>query len=144
MTSLTMWLLLGTFVAVNCGDLSGSALTRLYNTGVQFAEWVTRPKQLMPSWVPEWCVTTHSGVLVTLVDGQKFLIHKGPGFGVASETVVTDIAHMSDRWEVKETRYFAGTKTVGDFVQTGGENYSILKGQHCHTAAKDMMNQGKK
>uniref|UniRef100_A0A8C6TBC0 Uncharacterized protein n=1 Tax=Neogobius melanostomus TaxID=47308 RepID=A0A8C6TBC0_9GOBI len=143
MTPLTMWLLLGAFVAVNC-DLSGSDLNRLYNTRVHYAEWVTRPKQGMPSWVPHWCITTHSGVRVKLDDGRRFLIHKGPDFGVASETVITDAAHMSDKWQVKTATYFARIITVGDFVKAAGENYNIWSGQHCHAAAEDMMNLGKK
>ncbi|KAJ0066443.1 hypothetical protein NL108_013057 [Boleophthalmus pectinirostris] len=120
-------------------------LNELYNTGVQSAEWVARPKQGMPFTVPLPSSipnpTTHSGVRVTLNDGQKFLIHKGPEFGKASETVITDAKHMSDKWQVQQTREFGGTRTVGDFVKTGGENYSVIRGQHCHRAAKDMMNQ---
>uniref|UniRef100_A0A8C6TGS7 Uncharacterized protein n=1 Tax=Neogobius melanostomus TaxID=47308 RepID=A0A8C6TGS7_9GOBI len=98
----------------------------------------------MPGWVPNTYPTSHSGVRVTLDDGQKFLIHKGRNFGVASETVITSAAHMSNKWQVKEAQDIGGTKTVGDLVKAGGEKYNIWTGQHCHGAAKDMMNQGKK
>ncbi|KAK7944512.1 hypothetical protein WMY93_000240 [Mugilogobius chulae] len=122
-------------------NMSPKELNSLYNSKVQSAEWMTRPKQGTPTWMPNMYPTTHSGVRVTLDDGRKFMVHKGPGFGKSSETVVTDARHMSDKWQVKQTQAVGGAHTVGDYVKTGGENYSIFKGQHCHRAAHDMMNQ---
>lgn len=37
---------------------------------------------------------------VTLDDGSQWLIHKGGGFGLSSQTVVTDARHMSSAWRV--------------------------------------------
>uniref|UniRef100_A0A8C6T7D1 Uncharacterized protein n=1 Tax=Neogobius melanostomus TaxID=47308 RepID=A0A8C6T7D1_9GOBI len=82
-------------------DLSAAELRALYNSRVMKAERFTRLKNGMAAWVPNLYITTHSGVRVTLDDGQKFLIHKGPDFGVASETVITDAAHMSNKWQVR-------------------------------------------
>ncbi|XP_055019937.1 uncharacterized protein LOC129411842 [Boleophthalmus pectinirostris] len=121
-------------------DVSPADLNTLYNSPVKTAEWVIRPKQGIWDWVPDMYPTTHSGVRVTLEDGRQFLIHKGRDFGILSETVVTDAKHMSDKWEVKLRRGFMGSVTVGDLVKAGGEKYTIMLGEHCHKAAKDMMN----
>ena len=37
---------------------------------------------------------------ITTDSGHQHLVHKGPQFGKASDTVVTDARHMSDRWKV--------------------------------------------
>ncbi|CAL1612044.1 unnamed protein product [Knipowitschia caucasica] len=125
-------------------NLSPSGLNKLYNTRVQTAEHVTRLKQGMPSWVPKTYFTSHSGVRVTLDNGKQYLIHKGPGFGRASDTVVTDAAHMSNRWQVKKSQNMGGSRTVGDMVKAGGSRYSLIKGKHCHKAAKNMMRLGRR
>ncbi|KAK7918961.1 hypothetical protein WMY93_010245 [Mugilogobius chulae] len=128
-----------------CGaDLPPSGLNELYNSRVVSADLVRRPKQGMPSWVPNTYFTSHSGVRVTLDNGKQYLIHKGPGYGKASDTVVTDARHMSNKWQVKKTENFGGSRTVGDMVKAGGSRYSILRGKHCHTAAKNMMRLGRR
>ncbi|MBU7443562.1 hypothetical protein, partial [Paraburkholderia fungorum] len=53
-------------------DLSGSALTRLYNSPVHHAERMKRPLEGTSSWLGP---ISHSGVRVTLEDGSKYLIH---------------------------------------------------------------------
>ncbi|XP_059502295.1 uncharacterized protein LOC132209607 [Stegostoma tigrinum] len=70
-------------------------------------------------------------------DGRQWLIHKGRGYGISSDTVVTDAAHMSDRWKVTDERAVEG-RTVGDFVETGGQNYDLLT-DNCHHASSRMM-----
>lgn len=37
---------------------------------------------------------------ITTANGKQYLVHKGPGFGKSSQTVVTDARHMSDKWKV--------------------------------------------
>ncbi|KAI3360887.1 hypothetical protein L3Q82_012900 [Scortum barcoo] len=83
---------------------------------------------------------SHTGVRVTLADGTQWLVHKGQNYGISSDTVVTSARHMSSAWEVIETKNFGGTKTVGDFVATGGSNYDLLF-DNCHWASRRMMNQ---
>ena len=38
---------------------------------------------------------------VTLRDGSTWLVHKGDGFGISSQTVVVDARHMSTSWQVR-------------------------------------------
>ncbi|MGH0139259.1 UNVERIFIED_CONTAM: hypothetical protein FKN15_037207 [Acipenser sinensis] len=73
-----------------------SDLNRLYNSRVIHAERVRRPLGNLPVAIGP---LSHSGVRVTLDNGKKYLIHKGPGFGRTSQTVVVDANHMSDRWK---------------------------------------------
>ncbi|AWO96207.1 Hypothetical protein SMAX5B_002564 [Scophthalmus maximus] len=80
-------------------DLSGSALSALLNSPVHDAERMKRPLEGATSWFGP---VSHSGVRVTLEDGTKWLVHKGDGFGVSSQTVVTDARHMSSAWEVSD------------------------------------------
>ncbi|KAM4581625.1 uncharacterized protein PAE49_006103 [Odontesthes bonariensis] len=118
-------------------DRSGQALTDLYNSPVQRAEWVKRRLGNLPFIVGD---LSHSGVRVTLDDGSQWLVHKGDGFGLSSETVVTDARHMSSGWKTFKTKEFGGTKTVSDFVAAGGPNYKLF-GDNCHDGADRMMNQ---
>uniref|UniRef100_A0A665SU52 Uncharacterized protein n=1 Tax=Echeneis naucrates TaxID=173247 RepID=A0A665SU52_ECHNA len=115
-------------------DLSGSALTRLYNSPVHQAERMKRPLEGASSWVGP---LSHSGVRVTLEDGSRWLIHKGDGYGRSSQTVVTDARHMSSAWEDKVN--FQGSKTVSDLVRAGGANYNLFT-DNCHLGSRRMMN----
>uniref|UniRef100_A0A3Q0TAM8 LRAT domain-containing protein n=1 Tax=Amphilophus citrinellus TaxID=61819 RepID=A0A3Q0TAM8_AMPCI len=122
----------------------GQALTDLYNSRVQRAELMNRPLyilsepfQLGPS---QWVPISHSGVRVTLDDGSQWLIHKGSGFGLSSQTVVTDARHISSAWQTVREREFHGSKTVSDFVGAGGPNYDLLY-DNCHDGADRMMGQ---
>ncbi|KAM9722882.1 uncharacterized protein ACNS7B_018458 isoform 5-T6 [Menidia menidia] len=118
-------------------DLSGRALTDLYNSRVQTAERVRRPMGSSSSAIGPF---SHTGVRVTLDDGSQWLVHKGDGYGVSSQTVVTDARHMSSDWKTIKTREFGGTKTVSDFVKAGGPNYDLLF-DNCHLGSRRMMNQ---
>ncbi|XP_060776888.1 uncharacterized protein LOC132886347 [Neoarius graeffei] len=108
-----------------------SDLTKLYNSKVYEAERLTRPLKGLR-------FLSHSGVRVTLDDGTKWLVHKGDGFGLSSQTVVVKAEHMSKKWRVEETKNFQGSKTVSDFVRAGGTDYSLLF-NNCHHGAKRMM-----
>ncbi|KAJ3598259.1 hypothetical protein NHX12_001770 [Muraenolepis orangiensis] len=112
-------------------DLSSKAdLTKLFNSPVYGAERMQRPLGSMVQIGP----LSHSGVRLTLKDGSTWLAHKGDGYGVSSQTVVVDTKHMSNNWQIKETKNFKGTKTVGDFVKTGGSDYSLFN-DNCHQGA---------
>ncbi|KAF7708401.1 hypothetical protein C0J45_3750 [Silurus meridionalis] len=110
-------------------------LTKLYNSKVYKAERMTRP---LDGQSRERGILSHSGVRVTLADGTKWLVHKGDGYGISSQTVVVDARHMSNTWTIRETKNFGGSKTVSDFVKAGGTNYSLLF-NNCHNAAGRMM-----
>eukprot|EP00064_Thunnus_orientalis_P024065 superscaffoldBa00009829_g24335 len=81
-------------------DLSGSDLTRLYNSPVYHAEKMERPAKGSSGPI------SYSGVRVTLEDGSLWLIHKGGRVGKDSRTVVTDARHMSSAWQSISTREF--------------------------------------
>uniref|UniRef100_A0AAY5KEI4 Uncharacterized protein n=1 Tax=Esox lucius TaxID=8010 RepID=A0AAY5KEI4_ESOLU len=116
-------------------DLSKqSELTKLYNSKVYQADRMKRPLegtsfQLGP--------LSHSGVRVTLNDGTKWLVHKGKGFGISSQTIVVDARHMGRDWKIVETKNFKGSKTVSDFVKAGGTDYSLIF-DNCHDGAGRM------
>ena len=104
---------------------------------------------------------------MTLGDGSQWLIHKGGGYGISSDTVVVDARHMSSDWtvslhvnvhvssqdegsdasdllflssQVVKEGNFQGRKSVTDFVATGGSDYNFLF-DNCHRASIRMMNQ---
>ncbi|KAF6737616.1 hypothetical protein FQA47_012510 [Oryzias melastigma] len=124
----------GTFQA----DLSGQALTNLYNLRVMSAERMRRP--LEPLKV-ELGPISHTGVRVTLEDGSQWLVHKGNGFGRSSQTVVTNARHMSNKWRVIQTKNFNGSKRLSDFVRAGGIDYNLLW-DNCHFGSGRMMDLG--
>ncbi|CAK6978122.1 hypothetical protein L3Q82_012899 [Scomber scombrus] len=118
-------------------DVSGPGLTRLYNAPVYLAERMKRPLAGTAVIIGP---ISHSGVRVTLADGSRWLIHKGGGYGVSSQTVVTDARHMSPDWRLDKTKNFHGRKTVSDFVRVGGSEYSFWV-DNCHMGSNRMMNQ---
>ncbi|KAG7475651.1 hypothetical protein JOB18_034980 [Solea senegalensis] len=118
-------------------DLAGSDLTRLYNSPVFQADRMKRPLDGLSSWMGP---ISHSGVRVTLQDGSQYLVHKGDGYGVSSQTVVTSARHMSPNWESVASRNFEGSKKVYDFVREGGSDYSLLF-NNCHLGSRRMMGQ---
>uniref|UniRef100_A0A673A1G0 Uncharacterized protein n=1 Tax=Sphaeramia orbicularis TaxID=375764 RepID=A0A673A1G0_9TELE len=119
-------------------ELSGQALRDLYNSPVYKAELMYRPFSSSSSAVGPG---SHSGVRVTLGSGSQWLIHKGMDYGIDSQTVVVSADHMSPNWKTLITRDFGGTRTVADFVITGGYTYSYL--QNCHVASTCMMLQSR-
>ncbi|XP_036931745.1 uncharacterized protein LOC119006780 [Acanthopagrus latus] len=118
-------------------DLSGSDLRRLYNSPVYKAERMKRPLEGTGFVAGP---ISHSGVRVTLANGSRWLIHKGGGYGVSSDTVVVNARHMSRDWRVVKEGNFLGRKTVADFVATGGSDYNFLF-DNCHWASIRMMEQ---
>ncbi|XP_066540084.1 uncharacterized protein [Hoplias malabaricus] len=117
-------------------DLSKmSDLRKLYNSKVYQAERMTRPLEGLSFQAGK---LSHSGVRVTLEDGTKWLVHKGDGYGISSQTVVVAARHMASNWKVIEVKNFRGTKTVSDFVKEGGTDYSLIF-DNCHDASGRMM-----
>uniref|UniRef100_A0A671Y5T5 Uncharacterized protein n=1 Tax=Sparus aurata TaxID=8175 RepID=A0A671Y5T5_SPAAU len=118
-------------------NLSGSDLRRLYNSKVYKAELMKRPLAGLPIM---WGPISHSGVRVTLANGSRWLIHKGKGYGVSSDTVVVNARYMSREWRAVMEGNFRGRKTVANFVATGGSRYHWLF-DNCHWASIRMIKQ---
>ena len=109
-----------------------SGLTGIYNQRVTKVEHVKRPMGSSggSANVP---LFRHHGVVATTENGNRYLIHKGDGYGgVGGDTVVTNARHMSGEWRTTETRSVAG-HTVSDFVKAGGENYKLLSDNCIHS-----------
>ncbi|KAK0149649.1 hypothetical protein N1851_009603 [Merluccius polli] len=130
----------GSHRSYNLDLTKASDLTMLYNSPVYLAFRMERPLGDHHFYIGPFGhiagQLSHSGVKVNLADGSEWLVHKGKEFGSGSQTVVVDARHMSPYWKVFETHDFKGTKTVGDFVKTGGNDYHLLF-DNCHQAAGD-------
>ena len=121
-----------------CGDRelphdvkTQGGLTGIYNQPVTKVEHVTRP---MGSFGGYNIPVDHHGTVVTTGTGDRYLVHKGRGYGGSGgETVVTDARHMSDKWSTTETRSVEG-HTVSDFVKAGGTKYNLVKDNCIHGA----------
>ena len=116
-------------------------LTSIYNQRVTQVEHVERPMGSSggSANVP---FVNHHGVVATTETGDRYLIHKGSGYGGSGgDTVVTDARHMSGNWRTTETRSVEG-HTVSDFVKAGGTNYNLL-GNNCIHGANRMTKLGK-
>ncbi|XP_074540332.1 uncharacterized protein LOC141801253 [Halichoeres trimaculatus] len=118
-------------------ELSKAELTALYNSPVFKAEKMKRPLLGVPFMLGPF---SHSGVRVTLANGDQWLIHKGDNYGQSSQTVVVNAEHMSSKWKVVESKKFDGRKRVADFVEAGGSEFTWWD-DNCHKASDNMMNQ---
>eukprot|EP00058_Branchiostoma_floridae_P026529 XP_002612020.1 hypothetical protein BRAFLDRAFT_86991 [Branchiostoma floridae] len=115
---------------------SQQGLRQLYNSKVVHAEEVRRP---LGDGKKMWGPAYHTGARVTLEDGSKWLVHKGPGFDYGNQTVVTDTKHMGGRWVQKGgVKQVQGAATVSDFVKAGGQNYTPVFND-CQSARDRMM-----
>ncbi|KAK3105128.1 hypothetical protein FSP39_017785 [Pinctada imbricata] len=65
---------------------------------------------------------THNGVVATTKDGGRWLIHKGPGNGKSSDTVVTNARHMSSQWKPAGAKSARPGTTIGGLVKAGLAN----------------------
>ena len=139
-------------------------LTNLYNQQVVSVEHMTRP---MNSSGGSSGILPHRGNVVTTADGGRFvlqasrtqiffsfwhnryLIHKGPNFGISGQTVVVDAKHMGSSWKPVDSRAGpvivdpANPITVSDLVRESGPNYKTLS-DNCWNGAKRVQNEAKK
>eukprot|EP01118_Nematostelium_gracile_P002443 TRINITY_DN12662_c0_g1_i1.p1 TRINITY_DN12662_c0_g1~~TRINITY_DN12662_c0_g1_i1.p1 ORF type:complete len:137 (+),score=29.14 TRINITY_DN12662_c0_g1_i1:40-411(+) len=74
---------------------------------------------------------SHSGTQVTLEDGSKHFIHKGPDFTPSNPTAITD-APLSKNWKPVGESYNPGT-TVGGMMDHGP--YNALSSNCNHATA---------
>jgi len=81
---------------------------------------------------------------VTLDNGRKYLIHKGPNYGGSGgNTVVTNAKHMSNKWSASGSKAAKTGTTVGDLVKAGGSGYKLTS-DNCYHGAKQMENKAGK
>ena len=116
------------------GQITINQLRQLYNTHVVKAEKVERPIASFWGWnIPFF---NHEGVKVTIPNGQQYLIHKGPGYGKSSDTVVVPAREMSSNWKTTGSKEVLRS-TVADYVKDGGSNYNAAW-DNCIKAAREM------
>ncbi|XP_061190075.1 uncharacterized protein LOC133197916 [Saccostrea echinata] len=135
-----------------------SCLTNLYNSKVIFADYYVRPlsgslisgslgsstggsgsvlgKKRSFDYFPR-----HAGIVVTLENWERWLIHKGSNYGDASDTVITDADYTSSSWSmIKYSQWlFNCGYTVNTFIQNALilEPYNLI-GANCQKAANRM------
>jgi hypothetical protein len=121
-------------------DYSINDLRSLYNAKVVHAERFKRPlASSAKSWIAKKLGLKHSGVVVTLGNGQRFLVHKGDKYGNASQTVVVDAKHMDmSTWYSTGWKKTVKYSKVADYVRVGGKNYDLVR-DNCHDASRRMM-----
>ena len=73
-------------------------------------------------------IADHWGIVVTLNDGRKFLVHSTPETGV----VATDAKNMSDRWRKSADLAVNGAKTIGGMLRASKD----VQGDACNAALK--------
>lgn len=115
------------------------AQTSLYNSRVIKAERWKRPlaSGVSAQWITY--VVSHSGVVVTLENGQRWLVHKGDEYGNESQTVVVSTSYMSNQWSLVQSCTVSKLRTVSDYVAAGGATYSVFF-DNCNHASTRMMN----
>lgn len=117
---------------------SKHGITGLYNSGVVSVEHMTRPLGGSGGSVG----FKHSGVVVTTNSGDRWLVHKGSGYGESSQTVVTNAKHMSGAWKSAGAQPAKPGTRVADYVQAGGSKYNMAL-DNCHHGSKRMMDVAK-
>lgn len=116
------------------------SLRELYNSRVVKAERWHRPLdsgKATPNILRN--LAYHCGVVVTLQNGQRWLVHKGNEYGQASETVVVGASNMSPVTWTKQREKRVSRSRVTDYVSAGGREYSLLF-NNCIHACNRMMN----
>lgn len=66
-------------------------------------------------------IADHWGIVVTLDDGRRFLVHSTPETGV----VATDAKNMSNKWEKLGDLTVNKTKTIGGMLRASNGAWNI-------------------
>jgi hypothetical protein len=118
-------------------SLDAQSLTELYNSRVTSAQRYERPLDMRaPQWFKN-LLPNHCGVVVTLANGQRWMVHKGNEFGQASQTVVVSARHMSSNWQLKQTKSIRNSR-VASYVSAGGKNYNAITDNCLHACSRMM------
>jgi len=116
------------------------SLNQLYNNNVVKVEkWISPLNFQFGNLISG--IVTHSGVIVTLSGGERYLIHKGNEFGKKSQTVITYLDYMIGDWKKESELAVNKSKKVivGDLIKLGGANYNVFK-DNCNDASERIMN----
>ncbi|XP_062595842.1 uncharacterized protein LOC134257216 [Saccostrea cucullata] len=156
---LTLAISLMFVLGVSCKELkTRSELNNLYNSKVIKADYVVRPinsfgssssgKSSSRSSLLTGMNTNfdyyprHAGVVVTVENGDRWLIHKGKEFAKqdAPSTVIRDASYMSSKWSQLESKSLKDSGlTLNTFMKNGlvSKPYKVI-GANCQTAANGM------
>jgi hypothetical protein len=118
-----------------CNALS---LRQLYNSRVIKAERYQRPLdsgKATPQVLQN--LVYHCGVVVTLENGQRWLVHKGNEYGQASNTVVVSASYMNRVWTKIQEKTISRSR-VTDYVRAGGVNYNLFLDNCIHACTRMM------
>ena len=87
---------------------------------------------------------THSGVVVTLANGKRYLVHLAEDSdGAKPKHLVVDGKHMSDDWKpVGSAKNVGGKATVAEFRNAMKDGWTAWK--NCHDSSDEMMKKGRK
>lgn len=90
----------------------------------------------------------HAGVVVTVTNGDRWLIHKGSDYGDtpdSPDTVIVDASLMSDKWTIEKESDVPPQNSVNDFMKKGfiDQKYNLLR-TNCQTATNEMWKEGEK
>jgi hypothetical protein len=75
-------------------------------------------------------------IKLSLFVGGRWLVHKGAGYGVSSQTIVEPAGNMGKGWNGVESKKVTGAK-IADYVKTGGKKYKVVT-DNCHHASHRM------
>lgn len=105
-------------------------MNQLYNSKVVQAQPMRRALGSSSSGILSGFVA-HSGTVVTLADGSRYLIHHGEGYAAEGHnpTVITAVSSMSSSWKSVGASYKPNC-TVGNMMGNG-KPYNI-RGNNCH------------
>ena len=105
-------------------------MNQLYNSKVIRAQTMRRQLGSSSSSILSGFVA-HSGTVVTLADGSRYLIHHGDGYAAEGHnpTVITPASNMSSAWQPIGASYQPNC-TVGHMMGNG-KPYNT-KGNNCH------------
>ncbi|CAL8299275.1 unnamed protein product [Gadus morhua 'NCC'] len=90
-------------------------------------------------WVLRWTGSSNPARVTLEPPHRNLLIHKGPA-GITVEYADSATGDWSTSGLMAgETKPSTKGKTVADLVEAAGPVYSLMKGEHCHCAVKDML-----
>ena len=127
------------YLFLQLGSTDGQRyLRKLYNSRVVKAERYERPlASFVSNRIARILGFKHSGVVVTLENGERWLVHKGSEYSKVSDTVVVNAKWMSSNWTRTSIKHVYHSRVV-DYVRAGGATYNLFS-DNCHDASRRMM-----
>jgi hypothetical protein len=127
---------------------NGQQLNKLYNQPIKSIQEYSRPLDIPGGKFLDRFGINHRGQVATMGDGKQFLVHKGPDFGINSQTVVVDRKYMSKNWSPRGSSMdhsSGNTVRLGDLVKSGGAHYNSICSNciHASNRMKERFQNGK-